>query len=504
MPAGIFLPVMKRIILLVIAVACLPRAGIAQPVSSDGVADVLAYRPLGEERRWTFVSRDSVLGTLTSVIDSRREIDGRNGVVIREKLQLDFGKLGHELALDIEDDFCVSPTGFFLGCRIRLATASGKERVELDRDGDRLVGYATRRGAEIEQVLDFKTGGFAVNNYFVDQLELVLATRDLKVGDIIDEEIFVPLDMLASRVRGEIRDFAYLQLHSSLYDSVFVVTLSQPQRVDLFVTRDRRLVKASFPGQDVRAYLDAVKRPPPQPVQPEASRVDIPAYLPWYALFVVVGIFSILFFIGQGYRWLISYIGFVFGAALFTVVVVTQIPAQKYLVGSVVIPGLRAGESLFVLGLLPSLTVGIIQELLKLLGIFVIARIARIQHNRLTVIGSVCGAGFGVVEACYLLTGMDLSLVASWSLIERGFLILFHATSGALLGYGLARGIRQRAAIVTALILVNSLFRYLPTFVQQQVLPLGVVYFASAIIALVLLFWATLVFRRAKSSGRAT
>ncbi|MDH4156410.1 MAG: hypothetical protein OEW00_03940, partial [candidate division Zixibacteria bacterium] len=404
----------------------------------------------------------------------------------------------------IEDDFCISSAGFFLGCRMRLATAAGQESVQLERDGDRLVGYATRRGAKIEQGADFKTGGFAVNNYFVDQLELFLAMRDFKVGDIIDEEIFVPLDVLASRIRGQIRDFAYLRLHSSLYDSVFVVTLTQPQRVDLFVTRDRRLVKASFPEQDVRAYLDAVRKPAPQPVPPPAAPVDIPAYLPWYALFVAVGIFSILFFIGQGYRRLVSYIGFLFGAALFLVVVITQIPAQKYLVGSVVIPGLRAGESLFVLGLLPSLTVGIIQEFLKLLGVFALAHLARIQHNRLTIVGSVCGAGFGVVEACYLITGMDLSLVASWSLIERAFLILFHATSGALLGYGLAHGIRQRAVIVTALVLVNSLIRYLPTFVQQQVLPLGLMYFASAFICLVLLFSATLVFRRAKSPGRAT
>jgi RsiW-degrading membrane proteinase PrsW (M82 family) len=475
-----------------------------QPAALSRSPDVTAYRPIGEKRVWTFISRDSTLGRLESVVDAETTVDGIRGVVFKEQLRLDFNKVGHELLLESDGDFSVSAAGHFLREHTTIITNGQTGRIELERSGDKLEGVGSAGDRETEQSLSFRREGSAMDGYCVDQLELFLAMRDIKVGDVIDEEVVVPRDMLTSRIQGEVREFAYVRLYNQVYDSVFLIVLSQPQAAHLYFTRDRRLVKASFPNQDMRAYLDVVRKASAATTTPTVTVVDILSSLPLYLVYLLMGLVAAVFFVGWGYCRPVSYMSLVLGAALWAVVVVTQIPIQNHLLESSIIPAARRGESLLALGLLPALVAGVIQELLKFLAIYGVMRYGHQPTGRLVVVGSLCGAGLGVLEACFLVTGVDLSAVSAWSFLERGALILYHTASGALLAYGLASGGRRIWLVLGSLVAVNSALRYLPVFVQQQLTTVEVICLLTALVALPVFAGALLLWRRLESAGRLT
>lgn len=78
-------------------------------------------------------------------------------------------------------------------------------------------------------------------------------------------------------------------------------------------------------------------------------------------------------------------------------------------------------------------------------------------------------------------------------------MILFHTTSGALLGYGLAAGFTSRrlVLILSAMILFDGFLRYLPVFVHQNVINVQMMYFVIPIVVVALTFFALWRFRRA-------
>lgn len=96
---------------------------------------------------------------------------------------------------------------------------------------------------------------------------------------------------------------------------------------------------------------------------------------------------------------------------------------------------------------------GVIQEAAKLLPIVVYAYVIRKQKlmPRFTLsMGALVGAGYGVVEAQWLINaifaaGFSFDLVSVYGLValagfwERFFTVAFHTASGAVLGWGIAR-----------------------------------------------------------------
>ena len=451
------------------------------------------YRPVGERRLWTFISSDTVLGTLESRVDESVTINGISGVRITEELSLDFGRAGHDYKVETEGDICVSDLGYYIGSDTRFIFDQHTEEMSLRRHAESIEGYSTHAGEKIDQSTSFKPDGYAASGYYVNRFELILAMRDIKVGDIIDEDVFIPADMMTSKIRGVVREYSWQRLYDQVHDSVFIVALDQPQQQVLFFTKEKRLVKVDYPVQRIRAYLDVVERPS---VRAEAPRVPVSmvGFLLPVAFYLLIGLVAVFLLGGRGWRRSIVYTAFGIGVIGYFAARVTQVPLQDYLVETVLIPELNRGGSLFVWGLLPALAGGLIQELLILGGIIgVSTTIKRRKHDHI-ITAPFLGVGFGSCEAGFLAVGLQPSLLTFWVLIERASFIFFHAASASLLSRSFGRDRDGLGTTLFVLIMANSLLRYLPAFVHEKVVPVEVVYAAVALIALIVVTWAT--FRR--------
>lgn len=478
---------MKNLICLLLLFCLLPISG--ETARSVGASDkVSSYRPLGETRVWTFSFRDSTIGRLISTVAATAEVDSVSGLKFTEHLALNFSRLGSSLVMEVSSERTVSDEGWYLGDRISITLADQTERLELQREGEFLKGIVTRSGKEIEQSHGFYSHGMAVDNFMLDQYELFLAMHDLQVGDSIDELIFQPQAMISARIKGVIEDFVHKELWRGRFDSVFVIHLSQPQEQYLFFTADKRLVRFDIPGQGIRAYLDVVQgRSVPAPAAPAVETRAYPSLVPHFLLYLLLGLMAMLFFIGRAYRSPMTYLLFVAGGLVYAIMPFTQLPLQIALVSELLIPKVGAGGSIYLWALIPALAAGAIQEAAKLALVFLASTRLSLKLPRPMVIGAACGAGFGVVEGCYIATHVLGADLFSLTLVERGFMILYHTAGAALIGNMIKYDRKKLGAVVIGLILINGLLRYVPIFVQQQLIPVNLMYVVLALLVLMTL-----------------
>ncbi|MCK4462431.1 MAG: hypothetical protein KAW46_11545, partial [candidate division Zixibacteria bacterium] len=354
---------------------------------------------------------------------------------------------------------------------------------------------------ETDQQYHFSADGFAADVYLLDMHELFLAMRDIKVGDTISDTMFVPQIMQKQYVEATVNMFVNKQVYKgALFDSTFVIVYSQPQRQAFYFTPDKRLVKVEIPSLQLKAYLDIVRVfDVGASEETDHALGGFVARLPVFTAYLILGLASLVFFAGRAYRRPVTWLAFLSGGVAYLPVIVTQMPLQMYLVERLLIPGIAGGGSPYFWGLFPALTTGVTQELLKVGLILLFGILAKLRTDRMVIIGAVCGAGFGIVEGCHLaMLAINVELF-SWHLLERGFMILFHTTSGALLGYGLAAGFTSRRLmlILSTMILFDAFLRYLLVFVHQNVINVQMMYFVIPIVVVALTFLALWRFRRA-------
>ncbi|MFZ5979797.1 MAG: hypothetical protein ACOYVF_04125 [Candidatus Zixiibacteriota bacterium] len=487
---------MKKIFVIIILIlgaagltfAQTDSAGVISPRESKKVDSFERSRPVGESRLWTFISRDTVLGQLTSVVRETTAIDGRNGYVLEEKLNLKMERNETRIALDIEGEHYLANEGFYLGDKLKLKINDLVEKFEFKLKKGQLEGFFTRSGEKIKKNVPFERNYFAWETYFVDQLELFLAFRDFKVGDTLVDTIYAQQSMYKTPLVGTVDGFIFKEIYKNKFDSVFVIHLTAPQEYYLYVTADRRLIRTDFPQHRIRAYLDRVNRSnTAQLRKPAYTMTTFLASLPAYILYALIAVLALLFLERHGFKWARAYIALLAGIILYLVMLVTQFPLQKAAISQVVIPALSSGGSLYSWGILPSLIVGFIQEGLKLLIIFLLCYYGNVKEAKYIIVGVFSGAGFGLMEACYLAEPSGILGTFSYSLLENGFLIIFHIVSGLLLGYALKKNWPKITLIAVGLIIANSFLRYLPIFVQQKVFTVGVMYFVFAFLILLIL-----------------
>ncbi len=435
------------------------------------------FRPPGEIRYWSIEIKGSVVGGLRSEAKESGNVDGQEAAVFGQILDLNFSKVGQSRRQRVEGDFFVDVRGGYLGDSKTIEIDSVSERLELRRRGDSLTGFFTRGGNKIEQSASLSAESFAFDLNFYDELELILAMTDLMVGQPLEARLIEPQSLLKSQLTGFVEDFVYINIYGQQYDSVFLINIFTPQNMFALFTRDKRLVKVDIPDQKTKVYQDLVKPPQQTFKRPSFGILNFIRLIPNYSIFIVASILSCLIFIGRGYRWKISYLSYLSGIALFWVAVVTQFPLQEWIFREMFMPSVRSGGSIFAAGLLPALPVGLIQTGLVVGFLLLINKSGHVKAYQLPVLGAVFGAGFALMEASYLdslvfRTGFDFGL------LERFSIILFHAAMGSLIGYFLAFNRRQLWIMLLVAVLVNSFFRYLPMFVQNQSMSIG----ASAIL----------------------
>ncbi len=479
-----------------LGLACLVSAAAAQtPRTVKGAAKVEDFRPVGDRRIWTFVSKDSALGQIASGVEEKSSVDGIDGLRIKGGARIDFRKIGGQTAVGVQTEYTVSQRGEFLEDKLTFPTPDGKsEELHFTKEGAKLQGYFTRNGAKVEQSVDWPRPYYAFDGNFVDQLELYLATRDLTEGAYINDTLFVPQLLSFTAATAQVGGVEWRELWQGRFDTVIGVHFTEPQRMTAFMTLDHRLVRVDFPNQQYRVFQDVVKRvqadAKPQEQTPQKPKLGWVAYVALavdYLVFVLAAALLILLLAFRAIKWQDSYVGLLFGAIIFGLAILTQMPAQTWIVTHLLLPGLRDGESLFLLGILPALVGGAIQELLKLLGVYAVQFHRQTSPSKLLYVGAFVGAAFGIAEACYL---VQPTPVLTWVIFERCTKIAFHTSSGLLLGIALESESTKRFGLVGGLIGLNSFIFYLPIFAKDAGISPGWLHFWMAAVALVTLVGA--------------
>ena len=473
--------------------------------SIPAATDFESYRPLGEIRGWTFISKDSAIGQLLSTVKQKTTIDDRDGIEISQLMRFDYTIIGTDRKMQVKGSHFVSAQGRYLSDNLEINVNSQVEKLELEREGSRIEGFFTRSGSEVEQSLEFPEEGFAADILFLDQYENFLAQRSLAVGDTIRDSVFVPQTMLVEKVEAYVEHFGLISLYNQVKDSAFVIRFTQPQVMIFYFTPARHLVKVEYLAQQMKAYLDIVRRLPPEMVTaPTFSFERLARQLPHYGVFVLIGAVCLILLAGGEVYKNHLYLFLIGGGASFILAVFTQVPLQSYLAENIYSSKVSAGESPLIWASIPALPAGIIQELIKSVLIFSVFKFFRIGKGNPLLVGGAVGAGFGIAEAIYIISHLPDSPIWSAGLAERGFLILFHSVSGVMLASAiLFSSAVKKILTLVIVILVNSLFRYAPVFVQRNMLDPELYYIVIPVIPIILLVYCVGLIKKTRNVFRS-
>lgn len=441
-----------------------------------------SYRPLLEQRIWTFSYRNQTLGHLVSLVKEKSIIDGQQAIVLQQKLELDYAAAGTERKVFIEGQHLITLDGRYMGDRKDIIINDKKERFEFTRRDDLVEGFFTREGNRFERTASMGGTEHAWDANFFDQLEILLAGYDLVTGAILTDSVYVPRTMLVEQIRGKVEGFLRVELWKNRFDSVFMIRFSEPQEYLCYFTPDKRLVRADIIGQEIRVYQDAIILPRAAPqkrtvttavqkqIPPASSRplwVRIIAVIPHALSYLIFASLALLLLsrpkeIRSRNGLLAIALGF-FASILILL-------AQTHLLEGAIFHALalkvQEGGSLLLWGLLPAILIAAVQDLSMLGSLFVLKFSRALTGMRLVYIGTIVGAAFGFGEAIYLSWISNFSLFST-AILDRGMFILFHALSGCLYGLAFNRGKSATILTFVIILLVHAFLRYLPILVQD-------------------------------------
>jgi hypothetical protein len=295
-------------------------------------------------------------------------------------------------------------------------------------------------------------------------------------------------------IEGAVVEYSWQQLHRTLFDSVFVIKLTSPQEMEMFFTADKRLLKTNIHSLNMRIYLDAVQQKPKS--KPQDISFTLNSFiklLPFYGIFILVGLFSVSIFITKKMINWISLISFCTGVISVLIVIWVQFPLQNYLFRIIYAPLLSNGQASYFKGLLTILPAGIIQEGLKIIGIIMLLAVLKCKKDNSFLIGSMFGTALGIAEAFYLISIAPPLEIFSWGLIERVSWVMFHSISGALIGWAFYYGMRSLLSVLIATFVLNIFMRSLAFLSQGNSVSIPLIVIFNTVIVMVLLLLALLI-----------
>jgi hypothetical protein len=475
---------------------------LAAPTASGNII-IDKLRPQGSKRIYEFYIRDQKFGRLESEARGKTSFEGNSGYKFDEKLELDFTPFGNQYKMKVKREHYIRDDGFYLGDRMDIAVNEEAQEIKLLLKNNTLGGFLERNGVRESINMPLESDIFCADNYMIDQYELFLAQKKLAVGDSIMDTIFIPQAMIKAPVKIIIESFLPTRF-GNLADSTFVCHFIEPSDQIAYVTKDKKIVRINQPSQGISAVL--IEDPLAKFKMPSKSLTlgGIVKRTPLYILYLAFGILLSSPFLWRHYRNYGIYAAIILAAAAHNLLKITHIPLQEWYTTAVIIPGMKAGGSIYAYAIVSALFVGIIQEIVKFIPIILLYNFARKSSRWIMIIGLSCGLGFGVYDAGAL-TGAAYEAgtmkILSWPIFERLIWILFHITAGALIGFGLSKGIKSLTASLVGAMAIHALASFLIVFVQKRLVDFAVFEIIQALIVLLFLMAVYLFIRKSGLSS---
>ena len=428
------------------------------------------YWPEGEKREYRFKINDTAVGSLEATAKDYEMSGGLvTSAIFEERLKLDLTKVGLTNKFSSISRLTIDGSGFFRKAENDVTAGEHEEKLEVSYDPGSGTIIGTKEGeSQPFRTLTVPAPVYACDNNMIDQLELALAGQELSVGRQFTLPVISPSQAFTAEFEFSVVKQTVVQ-YDRYVDTVWQVDLLRPAHESIYIDRMHRLVKLVDGDQKLTVELirdpfaerRVRSRPSGDFLSTQISR------LPLYGFYALVCAIWLLFLGRSAYRNGWAYLLFVVGGALYPVIYISQVPLQEFYGKNILMPSLQSGGSLMIMGIPPALLSGLIQESLKLLPLYLFAIWKKPKALVLISLGAFIGAGFGFVEAGHL-TGAIFQnrLMASLSLGERIFTILFHTVMGATLGYGLVR--RQMWQFWLAAVAFHTFGNYLVVFVQTK------------------------------------
>jgi len=469
-----------------------------------GVAPVKSideYRGEDSKRTYLFLINNQQFGILESVYEGEAEFDGIEAFKFEEKLSFDYTALGNPMKIAIINRHYVNQDGSYIGTELNAAIDSNYQNLHLKQAGGSIVGFFDNNGIRQNINIDIPVRFHSIDNNMIDQFEAFLAFQGVDIGDTIYDTVFVPQVTQKTVFRGVVDSYVGIR-YGDLFDSAYQISFTDPAIQKAYFTKDRKLIRVDLETQNISVILSEDPMEKFTPPTPAFSFGDFIARLPYYAIYLLIGgIFSIPF-IGKQYKKPDIYIALILGGTVCSLLTVIQVPLQKWYASAYLIPGLKEGGSLYFYGIFNALISGVVQEVLKIVIIAAVFFIRRPTLRPMTAIGLFCGLGFGIYEAGSL-TGAALQSGAmplfSWGMFERFFAILFHAATGALLGYSLVRGLKFVLVFWPMAVIVHSFVNYLIVFLHRNVIDVAIFELMVAFVNIIFVLVVYLIVGRSRT-----
>ncbi len=464
------------------------------------------YWSEGRKKTYSFSIDGQEVGRLDAKLDDIREEGDREVYRIREDLSLDLSKQIEGFLYDVSEKIEVGSLAHFLRAEASVQVGERREeiRARLEADSGKVV---FDRGEDETGIRTVTVEGpvYVVDNYMLDELEMILAVQDLTPGRTITVPVVSAQGMYGAEYEFNVVGRTEVQ-YGPYRDSVWQVNLVRPSEATMYIDREHLLVKYIDPAQKLTAEL--VRNPfenRRQPAKSLAQQIDDQMRrAPIYGFYLLIALIWLLFLGRDSYRLKWSYVLFVIGMIAYPIILITQAPLQKWYALQVIMPAMNKGQSIFAPTIIPSLMTGFIQETLKFIPLFIIARTVKLKPLALISLGAFIGAGFGFVEACHIAgPAFQARALTSVTLIDRVFGILLHVVLGAGMGYGIAR--RKAWQFWLAAIGLHSFATYLVVFVQLKLISIKALQTILIIYDLILLaamMFLQITFKRTFARGK--
>ena len=423
----------------------------------------------GEKKTYQFVFGGLDTGRLEATLDDIIKEGGSTRFEINEKLTLDSIPQIMPGPLVVEGKLTVDALGRFLSVDYRIRAAGGEEELHaVYNAGAGTVTIGRGDDGRAEQTIEVSGPVFIFDPYMLDQLELALAMNTLSREGRFALKLLSPQRMFAAEYEFSVPGRVQVR-YGAFADSVWQVNMISPAQSTVYVDRKHRLVKFLESDQKLEAetlYDPFAARKAGSKgifgwVNNQMSR------LPIYGFYALISLACLIFLARDSYRLRWSYVLLILGGIAYQFIFITQVPLQEFYALKVLAPALAMGQSIFIGAIVPALLTGLIQQALKLVPLLIAMRLPKIKPMAFISLGAFVGAGFGFVEACQIAGPVFQSrTMTSFTLVERIFTVLFHTTTGALMGYGVAqRKIWQYWLASSGL---HALSSYLIVFVQMR------------------------------------
>ncbi len=468
-------------------------------ITADGATDIRTHWQEGETRTYHFRMGIQSLGMHTARFVEAKEAPGIGVICLFEMdANLDMTSVGHDIKTERTCSLFCTAAGLPLRYVADYKVGTSAYSIEAVIQQGVFKGSADGIGLDSTFEIIIPPETYLCDNDFIAQWQMVFANLDLQLGDTHSVDILIPEDIrrvpLSLVVIGT-------ELVAVGNESV-LCTVVKAERINyrFYVGPDRKLHRVVEPRQGL--VIDLM---PSSETDTETSAQagtfwrTFPRRALIWTVYAVWGLIFLAFLGKDGISRFDLWAVLAVAGAAFGLVFVVQAPVQREIAKSVFTAIGSKGAGMYIGAFVTALVSGTFQEALKIAPTWLNwYRLEQKPNLRLMMaLGAAAGAGFGVVEACWLTGGAfaagHVGLVSPviW---ERLITIFFHVGTGALLGYGVGRRQLWQYWLLTAVL--HTFASFLVVFLMQGFVDTIILLSFRTIFYLAVLFIAMGVLRK--------